>query len=90
MVIKRGSDGALAREGATVVHSPALPLSVCDTTGAGDCFNAGFLYARLAGLPLPACLQRGNICGGLSTLSRDTATLPTAAEVEAIALTHAS
>jgi sugar/nucleoside kinase (ribokinase family) len=85
VIIKRGSGGAVARQGHTVVHSPALSVNVCDTTGAGDCFNAGFLYGHLAGMPLAGCLRRGNICGALSTLSRGSATLPTAAEVEAIA-----
>jgi sugar/nucleoside kinase (ribokinase family) len=84
VVVKRGSAGAVARQGDTVVHSPALPVNVCDTTGAGDCFNAGFLYGRLTGLPLAGCLRRGNICGGLSTISRGAGTLPTAEEVEAI------
>jgi sugar/nucleoside kinase (ribokinase family) len=84
VIIKRGSAGAIARHGDTVVHAPALPVTVCDTTGAGDCFNAGFLYGHLAGLRLADCLRRGNICGALATVSRGTATLPTAAEVEAI------
>ena len=38
---------------------PALPIEPKDTTGAGDAFIAGFLDARLAGLPLPQCLERG-------------------------------
>jgi sugar/nucleoside kinase (ribokinase family) len=84
VVVKRGSAGAMAREGHTVVDAPALPVKVSDTTGAGDCFNAGFLYGRLAGMPLAECLRRGNICGALSTISRGAGTLPTAAEVEAI------
>ena len=84
VIVKRGSEGAMARQGHEVLQSPGLQVNVCDTTGAGDCFNAGFLYGRLAGMPLADCLRRGNICGGLSTLSRGGATLPTAEEVEAI------
>ena len=39
-----------------------------DTVGAGDSFNAGFLFARLRGKDLRSCLQSGNVAGALSTL----------------------
>jgi sugar/nucleoside kinase (ribokinase family) len=68
VVIKDGAGGAYGLESGEVVHSPALPLTPLDTTGAGDAFNAGFLAARLDGKPLAECLQWGNIVGGLSTL----------------------
>lgn len=67
VIVKRGGLGAVARAGERVWHSPALPVAVVDTTGAGDCFNAGFLAAHLRGEPLEVCLRYGNICGGLST-----------------------
>jgi sugar/nucleoside kinase (ribokinase family) len=38
-----------------------------DTIGAGDSFNAGFLFAWLRGLPLETCGRAGNITGALST-----------------------
>ena len=85
-VIKRGSAGAIARHGSDILRMPALSVTVADTTGAGDCFNAGFLYGHLGGLPLAECLRRGNICGGLATESRGTAPLPTAAQVEELVL----
>jgi sugar/nucleoside kinase (ribokinase family) len=82
VVIKRGGQGALARAGERIIQSPALPVTVCDTTGAGDCFNAGFLYGYLSGHDLAGCLSRGNICGGLAVVSRGKDALPTAAQVD--------
>ncbi len=71
VLLKCGPDGALARRGAQVVRSPALPVTqVQDTTGAGDCFNAGFLWAALQDLPLERCLEAGNRCGAWAVSGR--------------------
>jgi sugar/nucleoside kinase (ribokinase family) len=67
LVIKDGGNGAQVWQGDQHFQSPALPVEVIDTTGAGDVFNAGFLTAYRAGYDLPTCLKWGNICGGLST-----------------------
>jgi sugar/nucleoside kinase (ribokinase family) len=40
---------------------------VVDTTGAGDSFNAGFLYGYLQNLPLGDTLALACACGALST-----------------------
>jgi sugar/nucleoside kinase (ribokinase family) len=51
-------------------------------TGAGDCFNAGFLYGLLHERPIGECLRYGNICGGLSVaVSGGFAGAPTEAEL---------
>jgi len=50
VVLKCGAQGAYARRGGQVWHSPALQVDVIDTTGAGDSFNAGFLAGLLAAL----------------------------------------
>lgn len=70
VIIKCGAQGAVAQAGESVWHSPAIPVEVVDTTGAGDSFNAGFLAAHLNGETLETCLRYGNICGGLSTTQR--------------------
>ena len=83
VIVKRGAEGAMARQDGEVVQVPAIPVEVVDTTGAGDCFNAGFIYGYLRGAPLETCLRAGNICGGLSTTAvGGRAAAPTAARVE--------
>lgn len=81
VVLKQGAQGATAQRGNHEVHVSALTgLEIVDTTGAGDCFNAGFLRCYLDGEPLERCLQLGNIVGGLSTIARGTQHAPTYAE----------
>lgn len=43
-----GADGALWASGGQLVHRPAHPATVVDTTGAGDAFTAGLLSVWLA------------------------------------------
>ena len=66
VLLKRGSKGALIRQGRELIEVPAIKVEVKDTTGAGDSFNAGFVYAYLHQMELVDCLRFGNIIGGLS------------------------
>jgi sugar/nucleoside kinase (ribokinase family) len=83
VVIKQGGEGVLAQSGERVLTAPAIPVTVLDTTGAGDSFNAGFLYSHLRGDPLEVSLAYGNICGGISTTGYGASAVPTAEEAEA-------
>lgn len=47
-----GEDGVLAWDGRQYLHRPAYRVPVVDTTGAGDIFHAGFIYALRQGWPL--------------------------------------
>jgi sugar/nucleoside kinase (ribokinase family) len=60
VVLKLGPEGALYA-GADGVRArvPASPVRVVDTTGAGDALCAGFLSARLSGVPPAEALRRG-------------------------------
>ena len=83
-VVKRGDKGALAARGDVLCHSPALPSTVVDTTGAGDVFNAGFVAAFVRGKELTECLQWGNFCGGMSVRGLGgLSTAPSAEQLEA-------
>lgn len=85
-VITQGAEGceAFAPAGERL-RVPAFPIKVVDTTGAGDAFHAGYVYALLRGSALRERLQFAGAaaalaCRGLGTL----ASLPTRDEVEAL------
>jgi sugar/nucleoside kinase (ribokinase family) len=67
LVVKRGSRGASAFANGRRIDSPAIPVHVQDTVGAGDTFNAGFLHRWLRGSSLDECLAFGNLTAALST-----------------------
>jgi sugar/nucleoside kinase (ribokinase family) len=67
VALKRGGDGAVARRGAEIAAARPLPVAVVDTTGAGDSFNAGFVYGFLTGWPLQRTVDFAAACGSAST-----------------------
>ena len=67
VVVKRGEKGCAIQRGTQCFTLPAEPGSAVETTGAGDLFAAGFLYALNMGLPLDKCGQIGNILGCAAT-----------------------
>ena len=67
VALKLGARGAALLWHEKIMFADPYPVTPVDTTGAGDCFNAGFLHAWLKGEPPEICLRSGTICGGLST-----------------------
>jgi sugar/nucleoside kinase (ribokinase family) len=67
LVVKLGERGALCAEGAARHQVSVEPVTPADTTGAGDCFNAGLIAGLLQGLPLPEAAALGCAAGALST-----------------------
>jgi sugar/nucleoside kinase (ribokinase family) len=68
VVIKRGSEGALACTRAHRYTASAIKMpTIVDAVGAGDTFNAGFLHGFLQGWPVDRSLQSGNLAGAYST-----------------------
>jgi sugar/nucleoside kinase (ribokinase family) len=60
LVVTLGEQGALAVTAGDCVQIPAAPArQILDTTGAGDLFAAGFLFAHSRGRPLGDCLSLG-------------------------------
>jgi sugar/nucleoside kinase (ribokinase family) len=85
-----GADGVVAWDGQRFCARSAFRVAVTDTTGAGDVFHAGFIYALLRGWPLErqldfACAAAALNCtctgarGGIGTveaIEKLTATAP--------------
>lgn len=67
VAVKRGEAGATARRGAERIDSAAPQVAAIDATGAGDSFDAGFVYGHLAGWDLERSLRLACVCGALST-----------------------
>jgi sugar/nucleoside kinase (ribokinase family) len=68
VVLKRGDCGSRFTSTSQDIQVPAFSLegqSVQDTTGAGDSFNAGFLYGLLNGKSAAVSLKMGNAAGYL-------------------------
>jgi sugar/nucleoside kinase (ribokinase family) len=63
-VVKRGADGATALGGDATLSVAAEPITVVDTTGAGDAFDAAFLVEFLAHRDLARALTAANRLGG--------------------------
>ena len=76
VVVKCGGQGVIARQGKQFYRIPALQVNVVDTTGAGDSFNAGFVFGWLRDEPLERCLMFGNICGGLAVTAVGNRAIP--------------
>lgn len=75
LLVKRGGRGASAytqdADGSVAeLRVPAFPVTPIDTTGAGDAFNAGFIYARhIRGESLSSALRFAACCGAQATLN---------------------
>jgi sugar/nucleoside kinase (ribokinase family) len=67
IAVKLGARGALYADGTRQYRATPPPLRPVDTTGAGDCFNAGLLAGLLNGLQPPEALALGCATGAAST-----------------------
>ncbi len=67
IAVKLGAEGGLVRHQGQEWRQPPLPVAVVDTTGAGDSFDAGFVYGFLNSWSQAASLKLACACGSLST-----------------------
>ncbi len=59
--LTRSEQGSIIVQGGETIRIEAEPVTVVDTTGAGDAYAAGFLAALTAGRSLEACGRTGSI-----------------------------
>lgn len=82
VIVRDGANGSVAVAGDEVVEVPAFRVTVEDTVGAGDVFNAGFISARLEGLDMRQALTRGNAVSGYSVARKGARNTPDRSELE--------
>lgn len=67
-VITLGDRGCLGRNAdGPLLHQPAFPVPVLDTTGCGDVFHGGYLFGLLQGWELAERLRFASACAALKT-----------------------
>ncbi|MCW7073969.1 MAG: carbohydrate kinase family protein [Methanophagales archaeon] len=65
VIIHRGAKGSSWISSDFTVSSHSFKVNVVSPTGAGDVFNAGFIYAFLDGKGAEECLEFANACAAL-------------------------
>lgn len=66
LCVTLGDRGAMALDGDRVHYVPAFHVDALDTTGAGDVFRAGFVYALLQAWPADEILRFANAAAAVS------------------------
>ncbi len=71
IVVKMGTEGSYLfdRQKNIKIHLPAFTNNkhFVDAIGAGDSFNAGFIFKFIQGENLETCQRFGNLCGAINT-----------------------
>lgn len=66
IVVKKGEKGSIAYHDGEYATAESFQVKCVDTTGAGDSFDAGFIYGWLNKFDLEKCLLIGNAVGSKS------------------------
>ncbi len=66
VVVKRGAEGAVAREGSREWRAASVPVHMVDPVGAGDSFDAGYIHKFLQGANREECLAFAGATGAFS------------------------
>lgn len=66
LIVTCGAAGAVALDGDQIVRAPGFPVTAVDTTGAGDVFRGGLIFALLRGWPTAEALRFANAAAAIS------------------------
>ena len=83
LVVTVGERGAIALDGDSLLAAPGFPVTVVDSTGAGDVFRGGYIYGIVQGWSLDRQLWFANAAAAVScTKAGAMGGVPSPAEVE--------
>lgn len=83
VVIKKGELGAIVYTATEKIEGAAFNIKAVDTVGAGDAFDAAYMYGILNQKSTEKCLKLANGAGALvATIKGDNEGLPTLLELE--------
>jgi sugar/nucleoside kinase (ribokinase family) len=85
LVVKQGGAGCLIVRGDGREQVAGFSVPVVDTVGAGDCFDAAFIYGRLQGWDWRQSAVLGNAAGGAAVQKAGAGrNVPACADVQAV------
>jgi sugar/nucleoside kinase (ribokinase family) len=87
VVIKNGSKGSLVRSNNKMIHLPAISTKSLDSVGAGDVYNAGFLYGYVNKYNLETCMAFGSAAASFY-ISRSIDRFPTKQQMMDLAFSY--
>jgi sugar/nucleoside kinase (ribokinase family) len=83
VVVRMGMSGCLvAQRGSGFLHVPGVPVTLVDTTGAGDAHFGAYIAGLAAGRDAETAARRANVVAAITVTRRGPATSPTAEETE--------
>jgi len=84
IIVKLGKQGAVYENEGKLLSFPAVPVEqVVDTTGAGDCFAAGFLHGMIQWGDIPRAIKIGNLTASYSIQKKGAAiSFPKKSEID--------
>lgn len=88
VIVRNGKEGSYGFSYEGYEEAPAFSVTVEDTVGAGDVYNAGFISARLEGKSLKESLIMGNAVSGYTVTKKGARNSPRMEEVQLFIKEH--